>query len=103
MIAAAYHFFQGVLTSEEIAGICAALVALAVPINTALLFLLNRRQKAGNHHTETIRDLAHTLNGAVTDLPPEELGERVAEAAAEADAPVNLPPSSSATEGPHQI
>lgn len=74
------------LSDSAIAAICAALVALAVPINTALLVLLNRRQKAGNHHTETIRQLSHALAEDPShplQLPPEELGERVADALVE--------------------
>ncbi len=76
-------------TEGAIVAIGGALVALAVPINTLMLVILNRRQKEGNHHTETIRQLAAAVSnedvpGDLDKIPPEELGERVAEAAVEA-------------------
>lgn len=73
------------LDDAQVAAICGAIVALAVPINTAVLLVISRRQKEANHHTETIRQLATVLDGGHAQIPPEELGERVTDAAAEAE------------------
>lgn len=72
----------GTNTEGAVVAIGAALVAIAVPLNTLFLVVLNRRQKEGNHHTETIRKLASALADTPVGAPPEEVGERVTEALA---------------------
>ena len=72
-------------TEATIAAICGVAVALAVPLNTWLTLRMLRRQKEGNHHTETIRKLASALSDSPVGMPPEEIGERVTEALAEHD------------------
>ena len=70
-----------VLDNTLVEAFLGVMVALAVPVNTFGLYLLNRRQKQGNHHTETIASLAKAIaKEDVTAMPPEELGERVSEA-----------------------
>lgn len=82
-------------TEATIAAVCGVAVALAVPLNTWLTLRMLRRQKEGNHHTETIRKLASALSDSPVDMPPEEVGERVAEALAEHDhGPATKPPTS---------
>lgn len=66
--------------SEELIAVCGVIVALAVPLNTFLTMRMLRRQKEGNHHTETIRKLASALSETPTGAPPQEVGERVTEA-----------------------
>lgn len=77
-------FHSGDIT--VVTSIAQAVIALAIPANTLMLVILGRRQKLGNHHTETIRQLSKAVaderNGGVdlAELPPEELGERVTDA-----------------------
>lgn len=68
------------LDDNAVVSICGVVVALSVPLNTWLSTRVLKRQKEGNHHTETIRKLASALSDTPVDAPPEEIGERVTEA-----------------------
>ncbi len=70
------------ISDAEVAALSAAVVAVAVPLNTFFLILLARAQKRGNHHTETIRQLSAAISGEQPSqpMPPEEVGERVVDA-----------------------
>lgn len=51
------------ISENSIVAIGAAIVAIAVPLNTALLVVLNRRQKQSNHHLRTIALRDDTIKG----------------------------------------
>lgn len=74
------------IDDNALVSICGVVVALSVPLNTWLSTRVLKRQKEGNHHTETIRKLASALADTPVDAPPEEVGERVTEALTDEEA-----------------